>query len=195
MASAKAGDDPRERLVSTAYALFSQEGIQVVGIDRILAEAGVAKSTLYRHFPSKEDLILATLERREELWTRGWLEREVQEQGGTPGERLLAIFDAFDRWFHRDDFESCMFLGTLMESHDRGGRVAAEAARRLENLRSFVADLGEEAGVDDPEGFAHELQIVMSGSILAATRGDLKAAKRAREVVTLILKREGIDPG
>ena len=130
MASARASD-PRERLVDTAYQLFQRNGIQAVGINRILEEAGVAKATLYKHFPSKEDLVVAALERHEEVWTQGWLEREVERRGGSPGERLLAVFDAFDRWFHREDFEGCLFLGTLLESHDRRsgvGRGGSQAA-------------------------------------------------------------------
>jgi AcrR family transcriptional regulator len=186
--------DPRERLISAAYDLFSQHGIQAVGIDRILAEAGVAKATLYKHFPSKDDLIVAALERREKLWTYEWLEREVEQKGGSAGGRLLAIFDAFDRWFHRKDFESCMFLGTLLESHDRRSQIGEEAVTRLAKVRSFAAGLAEQAGVSDPQGFAWEWQLLMSGSILSATQGDLGAAKRASEVGLMLLQREGVDP-
>jgi AcrR family transcriptional regulator len=180
-------------LVSAAYDLFIRHGMQAVGIDRILDEAGVAKSTLYKHFRSKDDLIVAALERRAEVWTHGWLERDVEQRGGLPGARLLAIFDAFDHWFRRKDFEGCMFLATLLESHDRRSRVGAEALKRLADIRSFVAGLAEQAGVSDPEAFAREWQILMSGSILLATQGDREAAKRAQEVGRMILEREGID--
>ena len=193
MPSAKAAN-PRERLISAAYDLFSQDGIHSIGVDRVLEEAGVAKSTLYRHFPSKDDLIVAALERREELWTRAWLEREIELSGGPPGARLLATFDVFDRWFHRKDFESCMFLATLLESHDRRSRVGDEAVKRLANVRSYLAGLAAEAGASDPEAFAHEWQILMQGAILSATQGNLDAAKRARELGRMLLKREGIDP-
>ena len=187
--------DPRERLIRAAYDLFSQDGVQAIGIDRVLAEAGVAKSTLYKHFPSKEELIVATLERREELWTDQWLKREVEQRDGPPGARLLAIFDAFDRWFHRRDFEGCMFLSTLLETHDRRSRVGEEAVKRLANVRSFVAGLAEEAGIEDIEGFALEWHTLMNGSILQATQGNREAAKHAREVGRLILERESVDPG
>ena len=66
----------------------------------------MAKATLYRHFPSKNDLVLAFLERREQLWTYGWVEQEARLRGGTPEAALLAIFDLFDEWFRRDDFEA-----------------------------------------------------------------------------------------
>ena len=85
----------RERVLATAYDLFSRHGTRAVGVDRIIAESGVAKMTLYRNFASKDDLILAFLERREERWTREWLQSEAVRRGATPAERMLAIFDVF----------------------------------------------------------------------------------------------------
>ena len=89
----------RERVLATAYELFSKHGTRAVGVDRIIAESGVAKMTLYRNFASKDELILAFLERREELWTRAWLQADVERRAATPGARLLAIFDTFGEWF------------------------------------------------------------------------------------------------
>jgi AcrR family transcriptional regulator len=73
-----------------------------VGVDTIIAEAGVAKMTFYRHFPSKADLVLAFLQRRERLWSQMWLEAEVLHRAAAPAQRLLAIFEVFDEWFRRD---------------------------------------------------------------------------------------------
>src|SRR5919198_628761 len=106
---------PRERLLDTAYELFSRRGIRGVGIEEVIARAGVAKATLYRHFPSKDDLVLAFLELREERWTRGWVELEARQRASDPEEQLLAIFDVFDEWFHREDFEACSFINVLLE--------------------------------------------------------------------------------
>ena len=91
--------DARERLLTAAYELFSTRGVQAVGIDVIIQRSGVARQTMYRHFDSKQDLVLAFLQRREELWTRDWLQGTVERAADDPAERLLAIFDAFDRWF------------------------------------------------------------------------------------------------
>ncbi len=186
-------EDPRERVLHTAYDLFSRHGIQATGIDRIIAEAGVAKMTLYRTFPSKDDLVLAALERREEVWTWDWLEREVERRAATPSERLLAIFDAFDDWFGRDDYESCFFTNTLLEKHDRTGRIGAESVSRLANIRSLVRGLAVDAGIRDPDRFARQWQLLMWGSIIAADTGDVDAAGQARDVATLLLQRE-VDP-
>jgi AcrR family transcriptional regulator len=85
----------RERILDTAYDLFSKHGTRAVGVDRIIAEAGAAKMTLYRNFASKDELIVAFLAAREERWTRGWLQAEVELRAQDPAERLLAIFDVF----------------------------------------------------------------------------------------------------
>ncbi len=188
--SGPAGDDARARILRVAYALFCRHGVQAIGVDRIIEEAGVAKMTLYRHFGSKEELVLAALELREELWTRGWLEREVRERGETAKARLHVIFDAFDDWFRRDDYESCLFVTSLLESHDRTTPLGAAAVSGLAEVRVFLAELAEEAGARDPEGLARELQIIMIGAIVAATAGDVDAALHARATALPILERE-----
>src|SRR5262245_64587575 len=110
---------PRERIDHTAYELFSRRGVRAVGVDEVVARSGVAKMTLYRHYPSKNHLALSFLRRREELWTRTWLQAEVERRRGTPGQRLLAIFDVFDKWFRRTDFEGCSFINVLLETDSR----------------------------------------------------------------------------
>ncbi len=185
----------RERIDQTAYELFSRHGIRAVGVDTISARSGVAKMTLYRHYPSKDDLALAFLRRREELWTRGWLQREVERRARTPGERLLAVFDVFDKWFRRSDFEGCSFAKVLLEHGDRGHPVRKAAEAHIETIRAFLRRLAADAGVRDVDVFARQLQMVMMGSIVAAYAGDRDAARRAKEIGLLLLAREGIRSG
>lgn len=180
----------RERILEAAYDLFSRQGIAAVGVDTIVAEAGVAKMTLYRHFPSKADLALAFLERREERWTREWLQAEAIRRGSTPAERLLAIFDVFADWFALDSFEGCSFVNILLEISDREDQVRVASVRHLANIREFVRGLAEEAGAEDPEGLACQWHILMKGSIVAAGEGDRQAARRAQDVGALLLERE-----
>ena len=85
----------RELIDRAAYELFSRHGVRAVGVDTIAARAGVAKMTLYKHYSSKEALALAFLRRREELWTRSFLQQEVERRARTPAERLVAVFDVF----------------------------------------------------------------------------------------------------
>src|SRR4030088_2072055 len=108
---------PRERLLDAAYDLFASNGISQVGIDTILAKSGCAKASLYSNFESKVDLAIAFLDRREAVWTRGWLEAEGKRRTSNPDERLLAIFDVFDGWFHKRTFEGCSFINVLLESN------------------------------------------------------------------------------
>jgi AcrR family transcriptional regulator len=182
----------RQRILDTAYDLFSRHGVRAVGVDRIVAESGVAKMSLYRHFSSKDVLVLAVLQEREQRWTRDWLGAEVMVRASTPEGRLLAIFDVFGEWFHSPGFEGDSFVKMLLEFDDPTSPVRQASAERLANVRSFVCELAEEAGVSDPDALAHKWHILMKGSIVTASAGDARAAQRAREVGTLLLADEGI---
>jgi len=178
--------EARERIVDSSYELFSQRGIQAVGVDELIEKAGVAKATLYRHFPSKDDLVLEFLESREERWTHELVEAGAKSRGSTPEEQLLAIFDVFDEWFRREDFEACSFINVLLEmgpEHPLG----KASMRHLENIRSMVSGLAEEAGLRDPDSFARSWHILMKGSIVSAAEGDLEAAHRAQSMARQLI--------
>ena len=179
-------------MLAAAYELFSKYGTRAVGVDRIIAESGVAKMTLYRNFASKDELILAFLERREEQWTRGWLQAEVEQRASTPGGRLLAIFDTFGDWFAVEGFEGCSFINVMLEIVDSGHPVRAAAVRHLAEIRAFLADLAEDAGAEDPDAFARQWHILIKGSIVAAAEGDARASARARELGELLLAARGL---
>jgi len=191
-ASAGGRQSARERILETAYELFSRHGTRAVGVDRIIAECGIAKMTLYRNFPSKDDLILAFLDRREQLWTRAWLQAEAERRGATPAQRLLAIFDTFEGWFAREDFEGCSFINVMLEVGDFEDPVRQASVRYLEHIRAFVSSLAEQAGIQDPDGFARQWHILMKGSIVSAAEGDLEAAARARQMGALLLEHHGV---
>jgi AcrR family transcriptional regulator len=191
-ASAGGRESARERILDTAYELFSRHGTRAVGVDRIIAECGIAKMTLYRNFPSKDALILAFLERRDELWTRAWLQAEAMRRGATPAQRLLAIFDTFETWFARADFEGCSFINVMLEVAEVDNPVRVATVRHLESIRGFVSGLAEEAGIQDPDGFARQWHILMKGSIVSAAEGDLEAASRAKQMGALLLEHHGV---
>jgi AcrR family transcriptional regulator len=180
--------EARQRILDAAYELFSQRGIQGVGIDAIIARSGVARQTLYRHFDSKQELVLAFLERREQLWTRQWLVWEVERRAIEPVERLLAIFDVFDAWFRRVDFEGCAFINVLLEHPDGDDPVHRASAAYLAGIRDFVEDLARRAGIANAAAFAREWHILMKGSIIAAGEGDEDAARRAQGVARVLLR-------
>jgi AcrR family transcriptional regulator len=181
----------RDRILEAAYGLFSRGGVRAIGVDTITAEADVAKMTLYRNFASKNDLALAFLALREERWTRGWVQAEVQRRAATPAGQLLAIFEIFSEWFARADFEGCAFITSLLEFEDRADPVRSACITHLANIRAFLCELATAAGVEDPERFAAQWHILMKGSIVAAHEGDADAAMKAREMGLLLLAREG----
>jgi AcrR family transcriptional regulator len=182
----------RERVSRAAYELFSREGVRAVGVDAVIARAGTAKMTLYRNFPSKDDLILEFLRRREQLWTHGWLEAESCRRGETPREQLLAIFDVFSEWFSQPDFEGCSFLTTMIEINNREHPVYQAAIEHLANIRGYIEELAAAAGLRDTDSFARKWHLLMKGSIMAAHEGDIAAAARAKEIGELLLREHAI---
>jgi AcrR family transcriptional regulator len=182
-----AGPGARERILDAAYDLFSRNGIQAVGIDAVISRSGVARQTLYRHFASKQDLVLAFLERREQQWTRRWLEDEVWRRATDPASRLIAIFDVFDEWFGRPDFEGCSFINVMLEHPDPRDPVHRASVSYLAGIRGFLEGLARDAGIADAKDFAREWHILMKGSIVAAGEGDHEAARRAQRIGRLLL--------
>lgn len=179
--------DARGRIVDTAYELFSRRGIRDVGVNELISRAGVAKATFYRHFATKDDLVLAFLEQRDRVWTVEFVVAEARRRGSTPTEQLLAIFDVFGDWFRRDDFEACSFINILLEmgANHPVGRASIDY---LAKIRGHVQQLAEEAGLRDTEDFSRSWHILMKGSIISATEGDADAAKRAQRMAKTLIE-------
>jgi AcrR family transcriptional regulator len=177
----------RQRVLDAAYELFSTRGIQAVGIDAIIEASGVARQTLYRHFGSKQELVLAFLELREQRWTQAWLRAEVEARTTDPRERLLAIFDVFDGWFQEPGFEGCSFINVMLEHPADGDALGAASIDQLARIRAFLTGLATDAGVADPDDFARKWHILMKGSIVARQEGDAGAARRSQEMGALLL--------
>jgi AcrR family transcriptional regulator len=177
---------PRERLLGAAYDLFAANGISQVGIDTILTKSGCAKASLYSNFESKVDLAIAFLERREAVWTRGWLEAEVKRRKSSPDERLLAIFDVFDGWFRKKTFEGCSFINVLLESKV-DSPVRRAAAIHLSKIRAIVRSLAQDANLREPEKFAQAWHMLMKGSIVSACEGNRNAARDAKRAARMII--------
>jgi AcrR family transcriptional regulator len=183
---AETGASARERILDASYELFSQRGIRAVGVNEVIERAGVATATLYRHFASKDELVLAFLAQREQRWTKDIVEAGAMRRGSNPEERLLAIFDVLDEWFQREDFEAGSFMKVLLElgpEHPAGGA----SVWHLEQIRSIVRRLAEEAGLRDTDSFARSWHILMEGSILVATEGDTRAAQRGKAMARLLI--------
>ncbi|HKS00554.1 MAG TPA: helix-turn-helix domain-containing protein [Arthrobacter sp.] len=179
--------EPVDRILATAYELFSHRGVRDVGINELIERSGVAKSTFYRHFPSKDALVLAFLALRDQVWTVDLIVSEARRRGTTPEGRLLAIFDVFGDWFQRDDFEACTFINVLLEmgpEHPLGAASIGYLAR----IRGHIKALADEAGLERSDEFARSWHILMKGSIISATEGDFLASKRAQQMAAWLIE-------
>ncbi|WP_139004406.1 TetR/AcrR family transcriptional regulator [Arthrobacter crystallopoietes] len=179
--------DPKERILAAAYELFSRRGIRDVGVDELIRESGVAKATFYRHFPSKDDLALAFLERRDQVWTTGYVVAEAMHRGDTAEQRLLAVFDVFDEWFQREDFEACSFVNVLLEM-GAGHPLGQACVEYLGKIRGQLRRWADEAGLVETEAFSNSWHLLMKGSIILAAEGDRQAASRARKMGLRLLE-------
>ena len=180
---------PDERLLETAYELFSARGVRDVGVDELVERAGVAKATLYRHFTSKDELILAFLELRDERWTTGWLMAKVRARGGTPEEQLLTAFDLFDEWFREPDYAGCPFIKVLLEM-GAGHPAGAACIDHLATVRLFLTQLASDGGFREPEVLAQSLQLLLFGSIIQASTGNTSAARAAQQMAQAVIEKD-----
>ncbi|WP_242887740.1 TetR/AcrR family transcriptional regulator [Actinomadura litoris] len=176
------------RVLGTASRLFYEHGLRAVGVEAIADEAGVTKKTLYDRFGSKDDLILAYLRGRDELW-RSTLVGFVEERGGTPTERLLATFQALDGWLKERNRRGCAFVNAhveLPEDHP-GQRLAREhKAWMLDYLEGLAAD----AGAADPALLARRLLILHEGACVTDSMGTVDgAAELAEEMAAALIER------
>jgi AcrR family transcriptional regulator len=186
--SVVAAPSARERILSTAYELFTRRGIHGVGVDEVIEKASVAKATLYRHFPSKDDLVVAFLQRREQLWTAEVIDRQPRELTDDPEGQLLAVFDLLDERFRRRaDYEAWSFVKVLFEVGTQGP-VGRACAAHLDKIRGITRERAERAGLRDPEGFAWALNNLIKGAIVSAAEGDSDAARRVKPMAAWLIE-------
>jgi AcrR family transcriptional regulator len=156
----------RGRLVHTAIELFYSHGFQAVSIDQVIESAGVTKTTFYKHFDSRDDLLIAAIELRDEWEMAAWSEAMQKIAGDDPKDQLLGFFDVLDLWFNAPDFRGCQFINAAAEfpnPHDPIHKVAAEHKRKN---RDFFYSLAESAGVTAPDAFADQYTALVEGTLV-----------------------------
>jgi AcrR family transcriptional regulator len=184
--AASAEKPVRERLLDAADELFYRRGIHAVGIDEVIAAAGVAKMSLYRSFASKDDLVAAYLERRDAQYWRWWGEMLERHQGA-PREQLRALFTTLSKYTTRPGWRGCPFTNAATEFPEREhpGRRVAEANKRA--LRQRLLDLAKDAGARDPTLLADQLVLLFEGAYSSAltfgSNGPAGAVAAAADVV------------
>lgn len=155
----------RERILRTAHTLFYREGIRSTGVDRIIAEAGVTKVTFYRHFPSKNDLILAFLDYRHRIWI-SWFQDALRKYGNN----LLAIAPVLQEWFANSAFRGCAFINALGEMGSSMPEVAQRTMQHKAELREVIDGLLPENC--DREGLAGAVAMAIDGAVVRAAWGE-----------------------
>ena len=176
---------PRDRILSTATALFDEEGISAVGVNRIVAEADVAPMTLYLQFGNKNELVAATLEQ----WSARWLHMlsdRLERHGDHAEARYAALWDALEAWFASADFRGSFILNAAAELRSEPGHPAhAVIAAHRRAVRQLLEDLAKAAGAPDPGGLAVQLQVLMDGAIEIAALDRQPAAARTSRSLAL----------
>ena len=181
----------REHVLRVAHDLFYWQGIRAVGVDRIAAEAGIAPTTLYRLFASKDDLIAAYVERANRLY-KEWFDAVTAEDGRGPRERILALFDALTEQVRPGQCRGCPFLMALAEIPDRDHPAHRHAVDAKTWVRARLGDLSEATGAADPAQLADQLTLAMEGVYASVQAlGDKGPARRARTLAQLLLDMSG----
>jgi len=174
-------------VLDAAERLFYASGVQAVGIDAVVAEAGVATKTLYAHFGSKDRLVEAYLRRRDQRWL-SWLTSRIDH--AEPGrDRVLAVFDALDEWFADPGFSGCAFVDVAGELPDNAAtRAVARDHKRA--LRTLLREVVAGIGAGEPDTLAEWLMLLVEGAVVTAhVEGDLRAVIRARSAAAALLDR------
>ncbi|GAA1088500.1 MULTISPECIES: helix-turn-helix domain-containing protein [Kitasatospora] len=177
----------RERLLTAAERLFYEEGIRAVGVERILSESGVGRASFYRHFPSKDDLVVEVLRRRDAAW-RSWLTDTVEASPRGTDDLALALFDGLAERFAAADFRGCAFINTMVEEADPASPAHRVAAEHKEKVIEYLDGLLAAAGYRGHRTLAGQLALLGDGAIVAALRErTTDAAPRARAVAEALL--------
>jgi AcrR family transcriptional regulator len=154
----------RQRLVDAAVTRFYRDGFRNVGLDQILADVGISKTAFYKHFESKEDLMLAVLEAKN-VWLQEELRKMISRRNGPDaGDQLHGFLDVVGEIIESDEFHGCIFVNVAMEfplPHDPAHRAAAEHKRAIEEI---VREIAERAGAADPAALAQEFCLILEGA-------------------------------
>ncbi len=179
--------DMKERILETADRLFYLQGIRAIGVDTIAAEIGISKRTLYNHFPSKDALIAAYLERR-------FVHARPSDK--PPVEQILGTFDSLERRFAAKDFRGCPFVNAVAELGPTDRAVKKIAIAVKESRRVWFRERLTELGVAEADALATQLVLLVDGSIAQdLVRDDPAMARAAKEAAKVLLRNAGVDVG
>ena len=178
----------REKLLEVAIDRFYVHGFHAVGLDQILAEVGVTKTTFYNHFESKDELIIEALKRRDHWEGKAFLDRARVLADGEPRAMLLAVFDVLDEWFNHPDYHGCLFLNACVEFPSPNDPIHKTALRQYLDEKAFLAGVAEEAGAAEPEVLAQQVIMLMQGALThRQVTSDNSSALKAKAVAQTLV--------
>ena len=178
----------RERLIDTAGDLFYTNGFQAAGLERVRNAVGITKTAFYKHFESKDDLILAVLDRRDRQDIADAIAHMRRRGGDDPRAQILALFDLLAKWFQQPDFRGCLFMNAATEFASPADPIHRAAAAHAQHIAAEVLLRVQAAGLPDPEQVTRQLMILISGAIAARhVAGALDAAATARKTAAVLL--------
>lgn len=181
--------NPRGRLLSAAASLFSKNGINATGIDRVIEDAGTAKTTLYSAFGSKEGLVVAVLEAESDAWL-DWFSKEINKVKGSGRDKLVATFTILQKWFEHDKFYGCPLFNAMAEAPASDTQIRKITFNHRSTLERQLKVLALEDGLDNVDRLVAELMILFDGAIISASISrDPNAAKSAASAFATILSR------
>ncbi len=157
----------RDELVRKALEVFYRDGFHATGMDKLVVETGVSKTSMYKHFRTKEELILAALRLRDENF-RNWFVRRIEDLSETPAGQLIASFDVLKEWFEEDKYRGCMFIKAGAEYQEKDHPIHVQAAEHKRLLLDYMTELCRKAGVRDPESLGCQLLLLQEGAIVTA---------------------------
>tara|TARA_R110000772_G_scaffold10686_3_gene33971 strand:- start:705 stop:1268 length:564 start_codon:yes stop_codon:yes gene_type:complete len=160
----------RDELVQKALKAFYRNGFNATGMDMLVKETGISKTSMYKHFRTKEDLILAVLRLRDEQF-RNWLYRRMEELADTPQQQLIAMFDALEEWFAEAGYKGCMFIKASSEFQEHSNPIHKQSAEHKRMLESHITKLAEKSGLAEPGKIARQLLLLKEGAIVTAHLG------------------------
>ncbi|MGZ4999150.1 MAG: TetR/AcrR family transcriptional regulator [Methylomonas sp.] len=178
----------RQRLLDAATELFYSQGIKATGIDAIVKLAGTNKMTLYNHFPSKDELVIAFLQKRDEDFT-SWFAEQLNSKAVDAQDKLLAIFDVIDDWMSIPAFRGCAFINAAAEFPTEGNPIHQLSAEFYDKFQSFITSLGEECGISEPEALAMQLTLLVEGAIVSEQmKRNSGACRHARLAAKILIE-------
>lgn len=178
----------QERILEAASELFYSQGIKATGVEAIVKLAGTNKMTLYKYFPSKDDLVVAFLRKRDADFTR-WFVDQINSKADQPKNKLLAVFDVIGEWLEIPEFRGCAFINAAAEFPIEGNPVHQVSAEFYDQFRNYISGLAGQCGIPSPDSLALQLSLLVEGAIVSEQmKRHSGAAEQAKQAARVLIE-------